>query len=173
MESKARIQSYEPIAIIGLACRLPGGINNPSDFWHLLEKGGDARGSSPHPRYNSASFDTHISGSEESNTRKGYFIDHDLEDFDAACFSLNRSEAAQLDPVQRQLLEITQECLDSAGARDAVGGNVGCFVGTFGEDLQDLRRKDTLDQGPYRLIGSSDFATSNRISYEYDLRGPR
>jgi hypothetical protein len=165
---------YEPLAIVGLACRLPGNINSPSQFWELLKQGKDARGPVPEGRYASTSFDNHLRRTAgPATTPEGYFLGHDIEQFDAECFSMNRTEAAHLDPVQRQLLEITQECLDSAGVNGSSGQKIGCFVGTFGEDWQDLRRKDTLDHGPYRMIGSSDFAASNRISFEYDFRGPR
>ena len=134
------------------------------------------RCSRTHPKrqIHSKSFDEHLTDTTSSeHSPEGYFLQQDLTQFDAECFSLNRTEAAQLDPVQRQLLEITQECLDSAGATETAGQKFGCFVGTFGEDWQDLRRKDTLDHGPYHLIGAADFAASNRISFEYDFRGPR
>ncbi|KPI35158.1 Lovastatin diketide synthase LovF [Cyphellophora attinorum] len=172
-DSRPQPSFYEPLAIVGLACRLPGNINSPSQFWELLKQGKDARGPIPESRYASASFDDHRRRTTgPATTPEGYFLGHDLEHFDAECFSMNRTEAAHLDPVQRQLLEITQECLDSADVSDSSGRKIGCFVGTFGEDWQDLRRKDTLDHGPYRMIGSSDFAASNRISFEYDFRGP-
>lgn len=165
--------NMEPIAIVGMAVRLPGGIENPSDLWKFLVEKRDARGLIPKSRYNGDAFFDSDGKPGTSGVNAGYFLDRDLELFDTAAFPLSILEIEVLDPVQRQLLEIVRECLDSAGAVDQAGKDVGCFVGTFGEDWQDLQRKDTQDFGAHRMTGSSDFAASNRISYVYDFRGPR
>ena len=88
-------------------------------------------------------------------------------------FSVNRSEVELLDPQQRLLLEVVWECMESAGQTKWRGTNTGCYVGAFGEDWHDLINKDTQAQGISGVSSSSDFALSNRVSYEYNLKGPR
>ena len=168
-----RIEPIEPIAIVGMAIRLPGGINNPEDLWKFLLERQDARGPIPQSRYNGDAFFDPSSKPGSATLNGGYFLDRDLELFDSTAFQLSIAEIEALDPVQRQLLEVVRECLENAGEVNWEGKDVGCFVGTFGEDWQDLRRKDTQDFGAYRMTGSSDFAVSNRISYVYDFQGPR
>lgn len=166
-------EQMEPIAIVGMAVRLPGGIDNPSDLWKFLVDKRDARGPIPQSRYNGDAFFDSGRKPGTSMVNAGYFLDSDLELFDTAAFPLSIPEIEALDPVQRQLLEVVRECLESAGEVGQAGKDVGCFVGTFGEDWQDLQRKDIQDYGAHRMTGSSDFAASNRISYVYDFRGPR
>lgn len=163
----------EPLAIVGMASRLPGGIDNPEQLWRFILNGGDARGTIPQSRYNGDAFFDSSGKPGNATVNAGYFLDHDLTLFDSAAFPLSIPEIEALDPVQRQLLEIVRECLESAGEVVSRDKDVGCFVGTFGEDWQGLRSKDTQDFGPHRMTGSSDFAVSNRISYVYDFRGPR
>lgn len=86
---------------------------------------------------------------------------------------MSRSEISQLDPQQKLLLEVVYECMESAGQSNWRGSKVGCYVGVFGEDWLDLCNKDTQSFDMYRISGTGDFAISNRISYEYDLKGPR
>ena len=88
-------------------------------------------------------------------------------------FTLTPAEAEQVDPNQRLLLEVVQEAFESSGETEWRGKNIGTYVGMFSEDCQDLQHKDTHEYNPYRVLGGLDFALPNRISYEYDLRGPR
>ncbi|KAE8381596.1 polyketide synthase [Aspergillus bertholletiae] len=81
-------------------------------------------------------------------------------------------EASQSDPQQLLLMEVVWECMESAGQVDWRGKEIGCFVGSFGEDWLDLYGKDTLRNDRYYPMGTGDFALANRISYEYDLKGP-
>lgn len=83
------------------------------------------------------------------------------------------AEVEQVDPNQRIILEVVREAFENAGETDWRGKKIGSYVAMFTEDWQDLHSKDTNDYGPYQLIGSLDFALGNRISYEYDLQGPR
>lgn len=83
------------------------------------------------------------------------------------------AEVEQVDPNQRIILEVVREAFENAGETDWRGKKIGSYVAIFTEDWQDLHSKDTNDYGPYQLIGSLDFALGNRISYEYDLQGPR
>lgn len=105
---------------------------------------------------------------------QGYYLeDISIKDFDPSFYSLSKTELERLDPAQRQLLEVTYECMEDAGATGWRGGDVGCFVGVFGEDWQDLSAKETQHRGGYRITGYGDFVLGNRVSYEYDLHGPR
>lgn len=78
-----------------------------------------------------------------------------------------------MDPQQRMFLEVTRECLENAGEIAWRGKAIGCYVGVFGEDWLDSSAKDTQMSGLYRTNGTADFAIANRVSYEFDFRGPR
>lgn len=104
----------------------------------------------------------------------GYFLEGlDLSDFDAGFFNLSKNEIDRLDPQQRLLLEVTWECLESAGQKNWRGKNIGCYVGVFGEDWLDIQQKDPQESGLYRITGHGDYVIPNRISYEFDFKGPR
>lgn len=163
-----------PIAIVGMGMRLPGGVNGESDFWDLLVNKKDGRRVVPADRYNIDAFYSPTGGPGTVKTKHGYFLQHvDLQHLDASFFSMGKSEVEKLDPQQRLLLEVIWECMESAGQVGWRGKNIGCYVGVFGEDWLDMAAKDTQNAGIYRITGSGDFAISNRMSYEYDLKGPR
>lgn len=163
-----------PIAIVGMGMRLPGGINGECAFWDLLVKKKNGRCVVPGNRYNIDAFYSPTGRPGTVKTKHGYFLDHvDLQHVDASFFSMNKTEVERLDPQQRLLLEVIWECMENGGQVGWRGQNVGCYVGVFGEDWLDMAAKDTQHSSMYRITGSGDFAISNRISYEYDLRGPR
>ena len=163
-----------PIAVVGMGMRLPGGVSDADTFWDFLLDKKDGRCVVPKDRYN---IDAIYSPSGKPGTVKsqhGYFLeDVDLQNLDASFFSMNKTEVEKLDPQQRLLLEVVWECMENGGQTDWRGKKIGCYVGAFGEDWLDLSAKDTLNTGMYRIIGSGDFALANRISYEYNLGGPR
>lgn len=164
----------QPIAIVGMGMRLPGGIHSSDDFWKLLVEKGDGRCRVPGNRYNIDAFQSSKGTRGTVKSQYGYFLqDSEFERFDAAFFSMNQTEVEKLDPQQRMLLEVVWECMESGGQREWRGRNIGCYVGVFGEDWLDLSAKDPQHLGMYRITGSGDFALSNRVSYEYDLKGPR
>ena len=165
--------TFDAIAICGLGIRLPGGVRSAEDFWDLLVNGKDAQGEIRPDRYDIDSFNGTLGKRGAINTRKGYFLDDDLTSLDASCFSMSRNELERSDPQQRQLLEVTRECLESAGEIEHKGKLVGCYVGTFGEDWLQMSARETQHSGGYILTGHGDLMLSNRVSYEYDLRGPR
>ncbi|KAF9631021.1 hypothetical protein BFW01_g1895 [Lasiodiplodia theobromae] len=163
----------QPIAIVGMGMRLPGGIHSSDDFWKLLVEKGDGRCRVPGNRYNIDAFQSSKGTRGTVKSQYGYFLqDSEFERFDAAFFSMNQTEVEKLDPQQRMLLEVVWECMESGGQREWRGRNIGCYVGVFGEDWLDLSAKDPQHLGMYRITGSGDFALSNRVSYEYDLKGP-
>ncbi|CAG8947511.1 unnamed protein product [Penicillium salamii] len=162
-----------PIAIVGMSMRLPGGVRSEKELWEMLINKRDGRCTVPEDRYNIEAFcDDARPGS--IRTKHGYFLQQDISQVDAAFFGMSAIEAAKLDPQQRILLEVIWECLENSGQVPAKcrGKNIGCYVGVFGEDWLDLMSKDTQAIDRFRVVSAADFALSNRISYEYDLRGP-
>lgn len=124
----------EPVAIIGMACRLPGENNSPQALWEFLERGGIASNGVPENRFN---LKGHYDGSRKPGTMRppgGMFLENvDLADFDAPFFEISRTEAISMDPNQRQMLEVVYEGLENAGItlESLDGASVGCFVGSY------------------------------------------
>ncbi|PYH28781.1 type I polyketide synthase [Aspergillus neoniger CBS 115656] len=158
----------EPIAIVGMGMRLPGNVHTADEFWHMLVSGKSGHGPVPKSRYNANSF-FHSSTAPVT----GYFLEEDPAYFDAGFFSVGAKEARLMDPQQRLLLEVVWECLEDSGETSWRGKDIGCYVGVFGEDWLELSLKG-LDPCPDRhhALATGGFALSNRISYEFDLRGP-
>jgi acyl transferase domain-containing protein len=124
----------EPVAIIGFACRLPGGNTSPEKLWQFLERGEIASRAVPETRYN---LDGHYDGSLKPGTNRppgGMFLEGvDPADFDASFFEISGSEAVSMDPNQRQMLEVVFESLENSGLtlERLSGASVACFVGSF------------------------------------------
>ncbi|KAI1820897.1 hypothetical protein F4861DRAFT_545132 [Xylaria intraflava] len=173
-DAVARNSSFLPIAICGMACRLPGKINNPEELWEFLLAKGDARGLVPETRYSNHGFYSPTKKPGAAISQYGYFLDSsvDLGTIDTSFFSLSRGEAEQMDPQQRLLLEVARESLDDAGEVKWKGANVGVYVGSFGNDWYDVMQKESERYGMHQIGISHDFALANRLSYEMDLRGP-
>ncbi|KAL9623833.1 MAG: hypothetical protein Q9160_001824 [Pyrenula sp. 1 TL-2023] len=166
-------ESPPPIAIVGMGMRLPGGVNDESTFWDLLINKKTGRCVVPSDRYNVDALYNPKGGPETIKTRHGHFLEHvNLHHLDTSFFQMTRAEAEKLDPQQRLLLEVVWECMENAGQVGWRGKKIGCFVGVFGEDWLDLAAKDPQYGGLYRTTGAGDFAISNRVSYEYNLKGP-
>lgn len=136
---------------------------------------GDARSSVPASRYKIGSHHSSSGKPGASVTEYGYFLDEtvDLGALDTSFFPLARKELENLDPQQRILLEVARESLDDAGEVGWRGKDIGVYVGNFGNDWYDLYSTDRQRSGPYSISTTHDFALSNRVSYEMDLRGPR
>ncbi|KAL3251548.1 hypothetical protein ABHI18_010586, partial [Aspergillus niger] len=164
-------RSPPPIAIVGMACRLPGGVNSPEELYKFLLEKKDGLCEVPSTRYTIDSF-YNASTSGSVKTRHGYFLQEDPMLFDAPFFSITDYEAECMDPQQRQLLEVLWECLESAGETDWKGKNIGCYVGVYGEDWLDLASKDPQATSRYHVLGTGQFALANRLSYEFDFQGP-
>lgn len=124
--------SQSPIAIVGLACRLPGHVHTPKDLWDLMARGGVAETKPPSTRFN---LDGHYDGSKKPFTMKTpgamFLEDVDPADFDAQFFNINHMDASSMDPQQRILMEVAYECLENAGIPvESLGGKrIGCLVG--------------------------------------------
>ena len=162
-----------PVAICGLALRLPGGVRNAESFWDVLINGKDTRGPIPPDRYNGKGFSNTMSEKGAIKSQYGYFLDEELSCLDTSFFTMTQSELERMDPQQRQVLEVTRECLESAGEVEYRGKLVGCYVGTFGEDWLQMSAKESQHSGGYVMTGHGDLMIANRISFEFDFMGPR
>ncbi|WP_217143049.1 type I polyketide synthase [Streptomyces sp. AC627_RSS907] len=155
----------EPIAIIGMACRFPGGVRSPEDLWRLLRDGGDAISGFPTDR----GWD--LTGTDF--TRQGGFL-HDAGEFDAGLFGISPREALAMDPQQRLLLETSWEAFERAGL-DPLGlrgSRTGVFTGLMYHDYG--TGLSTLPEGVegYRATGVSGSVASGRVAYVFGLEGP-
>ncbi|WP_049019902.1 type I polyketide synthase, partial [Burkholderia cenocepacia] len=162
------------IAIVGVACRFPGGVTNPDDFWQLLRDERDAVTEIPADRFGT-DFYQHPSKREpgKSYTFAAGVLDN-VAGFDAAFFGISPREAAQMDPQQRLLLELAWEAFEDAGVRpaDMRGSNCGVFVGAASMDYGNRNMDDLNVIDPYSATGNTLSIASNRVSYLFDLHGP-
>lgn len=168
-------KSFMPIAVCGMACRLPGNIASPEDLWKFLAEGGDARSEVPSNRWNASAYYSPVKKPGSSRTKHGYFLDEsvDIGALDTSAFPMGRTELERLDPQQRLLLEVSYECLEDSGESDWQGSDTGVYVGCFGQDWYDVLNREGLKSNAYQILGSHDFMVSERVSHELDLRGPR
>jgi phthiocerol/phenolphthiocerol synthesis type-I polyketide synthase D len=168
----SRRRRREPIAVVGLGCRLPGDIAGPDALWELLERGGDAVGSLPPERWPLARSAAEAQVLERIS-RSGGFLS-DVVGFDAAFFAVSPGEAQRMDPQQRMVLEVGWEALEHAGiAPEALrGSRTGVFVGVCASEYghRSLSELDRVDA--WSGTGGALSVTANRLSYALDLRGP-
>lgn len=162
------------IAIIGIACRFPGGVEGPDDFWQLLCDERDAVTAVPASRFGTA-FYQHPSKREpgKSYTFAAGVLD-DVAGFDAGFFGVSPREATQMDPQQRLLLELAWEAFEDAGVAPGAmrGRDCGVFVGIGAMDYANRSMDDLNSFDPYSATGNALSIASNRVSYLFDLRGP-
>src|ERR1700722_2112636 len=165
----------EPIAVIGMGCRFPGGADSPQKFWELLGAGQDAIRELPGDRWDiEAVYDPDPDAPARMSMRTGGFLDG-VGGFDAPFFGIAPREAMSMDPQQRLLLEVTWEALEHAGvaAEQLAGTPTGVFVGVCNSDhfLRMLHRgAETIDA--YLASGNAPSVTAGRIAYCLGLHGP-
>ena len=164
---------FEPIAIVGMAMRLPGGVHDAESYWDLLVNKRSGQCRVPKDRYNiDAWYGPGKIGHVAS--KDGYFLEElDLGNTDTSFWTMTKQEVEAMDPQQRLMLEVVYECLQNAGAKNWRGKNIGCYLGTFEGDWLDLDGKDSQNAHIYRLTGYGDYMAANRVSYEFGLKGPR
>nr|AFP87523.1 type I polyketide synthase [Streptomyces sp. CNQ-418] len=165
----------EPIAIVGMGCRLPGGADSPEAFWELLRNGVDATGEFPADRADALPFyDADPEASGKAYTIRGGFLDR-VDQFEPEVFGISPREALGMDPQHRIMLEVTWEALERAGyAPDSLeGSQTGVWLGISTTDYVRLRQQigDINDVDAYQLVGEPSFL-AGRISYTLGLRGP-
>ena len=168
------IARAEPIAVIGIGCRLPGGANSPDEFWAVLRDGVDAVGGIPRARWDVDAFhDPDPASPGKIAVNAGGFIDA-VSEFDAAFFGIMRREAERMDPQHRVFLEVAIEALDHAGqARERLAGSdTGVFIASYYSDYAMMQFADHEWIDARTLTGTQHSVLANRLSYLLDLRGP-
>src|SRR6187397_2000103 len=166
----------DPIAVIGIGCRFPGGINHPDALWKLLIEGREAVSDVPPDRWNvERYYDAEPGIVGKSIARRGGFIDG-IDQFDPQFFGISPREAPYVDPQHRLLLETAWEAIEDAGLvlDFEKGTDLGVFVGISHNDYQVIQGTPWDSQGisPHSPTGSAHSIAANRISYCFNLRGP-
>lgn len=185
----------EPVAVIGMACRLPAGATNVENLWKALASG--QSGWTLHPE-NRHTPNSHYHPNPDKkgcyNTKGAHYLEESIARFDAQFFNVTPAEATVrlqgplsrvkcqltkhllqvMDPQQRHLLELSYEALENAGITlsSIAGTNVGVFIGGSNSDYRTHMWKDLDNLPMFEVTGNAESLLSNRISYVYDLRGP-
>ena len=165
---------FEPIAVVGMACRFPGGADDPQSYWRILCDGVDAIREVPADRWNIDDYyDPDPTAPQKMNTRWGGFLKK-VDEFDAEFFDISPREAMRVDPQHRLLLEVAWEALENAGmpVGQIAQTKTGVYVGVIGSDYALLQSKDPSDMDVFSGTGSSHAILANRLSYFLNLSGP-
>ncbi len=170
----ARTLRSDPIAIVGMGCRLPGGANTPDSLWRLLCDGIETGREVPSDRWKvDAWYDPDVSATAKTVTKRGSFLDH-IDNFDSDYFGVTPREADRMDPQQRLFLEVAIEALDDAGLTQSqlAGTQTGVYVASYHNDYAHLQYGDPEAIDPRTLTGTLHSVLANRLSWFLDLRGP-
>ncbi|MEU8385562.1 type I polyketide synthase, partial [Streptosporangium sp. NPDC048865] len=159
---------HEPIAVVSMSCRFPGGVGSPEDLWRLLAEGRDAISSFPADR----GWDVEAMSAIGLGCQGGFLAG--MAEFDAAFFGISPREAVAMDPQQRLLLETSWEAVERAGI-DPVslrGSHTGVFIGTNGQDYMNTIMGNHIDTQSHGITGVAASVLSGRLSYAFGLEGP-
>ncbi len=176
LKPKIKLADAEPIAVVGVGCRFPGGANTPDAFWELLRNGKDAIVDMPEDRWDVDSYyDPDPDASGKMYVRKGGFI-NSVDKFDPEFFSITPKEASGMDPQQRLLLETAWEAIENANipADKLFGSQTGVFIGisTFDYALLRAGLGDPKSIDAYFTSGNVLSVAAGRLSYVFGLSGP-
>ncbi|OBH56511.1 type I polyketide synthase [Mycobacterium sp. E2479] len=163
-----------PIAVIGMACRLPGGIASPDQLWEALLRGDDLVTEIPPDRWDADEYyDPQAGVPGRSVCKWGAFLE-DVAGFDAGFFGITEQEATAMDPQHRLLLETSWEAIEHGGLtpRTLANSRTGVFMGLMHDDYQFVHADANALEGPYGYLGNSFAMGSGRIAYTLGLRGP-
>ncbi|UGY93248.1 type I polyketide synthase [Streptomyces gobiensis] len=167
-------EAERAIAIVGAACRFPGGISGLDELWVALRQGRDLVSEVPADRFQRERYiDTAMPRTGRSYTAAGGFLD-DITGFDAAYFGISPKEAAQMDPQHRLLLELTAEALDDAAIDSATlaGSDTAVYVGISDASYGALQMASLRTVNAYTMSGAASSIAANRLSHAFDLHGP-
>jgi acyl transferase domain-containing protein len=180
-QMRSKLEVYErtgkePLAVVGMACRFPGGAHSPDAFWELMQRGTDAIRRVPEDRWDAdAYYDPDPDAPGKMVTRYGGFLDT-VDRFDPQFFGITPREAQSMDPQQLLLLEVTWEALENAliAPERLMGTKTGVFMGMAGHDhsLLQMRYGDPDLIDAYFATGNAASAAAGRLSYTLGLRGP-
>ncbi len=170
------IAGAEPIAVVGMDCRFPGGSNSPAAYWEFLNSGRDPIAEIPSDRWDVARyFDPDPSRPGKSYVKEGGFLDQ-IDQFDADFFGISQREANNMDPQQRLFLEVAWHALEDAGIppRQTSGSSTGVFLGICSQDYArfNLQSGDVRDINAYSFTGNAGSIAAGRLSYLLGLQGP-
>ena len=170
-QPEQKLPPNEPIAMIGMACRFPGGVSNPDEFWSLLKGGVDAISEVPQDRWDMDACYGNQTG--QIRTRYGGFLEQ-VDRFDASFFRIAPVEAATMDPQQRLLLETHWEALENAGINPETlkGSDTGIYVGIFADDYKLLQARQVTQLTAYFGTGTSNSVAAGRMAYFLGTEGP-
>ncbi|CAM5711162.1 Type I polyketide synthase OS=Streptomyces fumanus OX=67302 GN=wcbR PE=4 SV=1 [Streptomyces fumanus] len=174
MNASTRPVRAAQIAIVGAACRLPGGVLDLDGLWRVLVQGMDVIGQAPADRFDRDRFvDTAVTRPGKSYTAAGGFLD-DVASFDAEYFGITPKEASRMDPQHRILLELAVEALDDAAlpARALAGSDTAVYVGISDASYAALQMMRHRSVNAYTMAGGASSLAANRLSHFLDLRGP-
>ncbi len=162
------------MAIVGMSCRLPGGVNSPDELWELLKNKKDSISEIPSDRWNPENY-FHKEQSGKSYSKWGGFIDS-INTFDPSFFGISPREALGMDPQQRLLLELAWEAMEDSGTlpKDLENSNTGVYVGISSHDYCDLQTAHEAQSSidAYTQTGNCNSIAANRISYIFNFKGP-
>src|SRR6476661_2564135 len=173
-DKASRIATAEPVAVVGIGCRFPGGVVGPEAYWSFLANGGDAIGEIPSDRWDAYAFyDQDPFAPGRMSSKWGGFL-ADVAGFDADFFGISPREAEAMDPQQRVMLEVAWEALEHAGlAPDRLAGTrAGVMMGVYYTEYQGISAANPDRIDAYSATGNAHAVAVGRIAYLLGLRGP-